>query len=74
MRLGLACLAAALAVIVGAWAWLGEPVVMPHSPLAPGEKLYCVSYAPFRGWQNPFDPAYRVPRRKSKRTCVSSPS
>jgi len=61
MRFGLACLAAALVAIVGVWAWLGQPVPMPHSPLQPGEKLYCVSYAPFRGSQNPFDPAYRVP-------------
>ena len=28
---------------------------MPRSPLAPGEKLACVSYAPFRGGQSPLD-------------------
>ncbi len=28
---------------------------MPPSPLDPGEKLYCVSYAPFRGQQSPLD-------------------
>jgi len=29
---------------------------MPPSPLQSGEKLYCVSYAPFRGDQSPLDP------------------
>ena len=43
------------AVIVAAWWWLGAPVPMPPSPLDPGEKLYCVSYAPFRGAQSPLD-------------------
>jgi exo-beta-1,3-glucanase (GH17 family) len=42
----------ALAVAV-IWWWLGTPVVLPPSPLADGGKLYCVSYAPFRGAQNP---------------------
>lgn len=40
--------------IIGAfWAVQGRPVPMPASPLAEGEKLYCVSYAPFRGTQTP---------------------
>jgi len=55
MRLGLACLALSALVIAGAWVWLGAPVPMPNSPLAPGEKLYCLSYSPFRGLQSPFD-------------------
>ena len=42
-------------IIAGAWAWLGSPVAMPPSPLATGEKLYCISYAPFRGSQTPLD-------------------
>jgi glucan 1,3-beta-glucosidase len=60
MRLGLACLAVTAAVIVGAWVWLGTPVPMPQTPLAPGEKLYCLSYAPFRDGQSPFDPAVHI--------------
>ena len=44
-------------VIIGAWWWLGSGVLMPRSPLDPGEKLYCVSYAPFHGTQSPLDPA-----------------
>jgi exo-beta-1,3-glucanase (GH17 family) len=35
------------------WWWLGTPVALPPSPLAGGEKLYCVSYAPFRDGQDP---------------------
>jgi exo-beta-1,3-glucanase (GH17 family) len=44
------------AAIVTAWAWLGGAVQMPPSPFAAGEKLYCVSYAPFRGAQSPLGP------------------
>ncbi len=49
--------AAAIAVF---WWWLGMAVTMPASPLDPGEKLYCVSYAPFRGQQSPLDLATRI--------------
>jgi exo-beta-1,3-glucanase (GH17 family) len=45
----------AAAAIVAFWWWLGAAVPMPPSPLDPGEKLYCVSYAPFRGQQSPLD-------------------
>ncbi len=47
-------------VIAGAWAWLGAPVPMPQSPLQPGEKLYCLSYSPFRGSQTPLDANTRI--------------
>jgi exo-beta-1,3-glucanase (GH17 family) len=43
------------AAIVGVWSWLGAPIAMPPSPLGADQKLYCVSYAPFRGQQNPLD-------------------
>ena len=33
---------------------------MPLSPLQPGEKLYCVSYAPFHGSQTPLDLSTRI--------------
>jgi len=49
----------ALAIGV-AWWWLGKPVQLPPSPLAPGEKLYCLSYAPFRDDQNPLAEAAAV--------------
>ena len=48
------------AIIVAAWWWLGAAVEMPPSPLDPGEKLYCVSYAPFRGAQSPLDLSTRI--------------
>lgn len=50
----------ASAMIVAAWWWLGLPIAMPPSPLNPGEKLYCLSYAPFHGTQSPTDPATRI--------------
>jgi exo-beta-1,3-glucanase (GH17 family) len=55
-----ALFAIAAAAIVAAWAWLGASVEMPPSPLAPGEKLYCVSYTPFRGTQSPLGPEVPV--------------
>ena len=55
MRLGFVCLAAAAAVIASVWAWLGAGVPMPPAPVGAGEKLYCLSYAPFRGSQTPLD-------------------
>src|SRR5688572_2310281 len=49
------------AILIGmAWLWLGAPVAMPPSPLGAGEKLYCVSYAPFRGRQSPLVPWTRI--------------
>src|SRR5262245_7164272 len=48
--------ALAASALVAVWALLGVAVEMPQSPLAAGEKLHCLSYAPFRGGQNPFGP------------------
>ena len=48
------------AIIIAAWWWLGSAVPMPPSPLSPGEKLYCVSYAPFRGGQSPLDLSTKI--------------
>jgi len=55
MRLGLAGLALSALAIAAFWAWLGIPVPMHQAPLKPGQKLYCVSYAPFHGGQTPLD-------------------
>jgi exo-beta-1,3-glucanase (GH17 family) len=60
MRLGLSCLALSAIVVAAFWAWLGAPVAMPHTPLSAGEKLYCLSYAPFRPGQSPFAPNFKV--------------
>jgi glucan 1,3-beta-glucosidase len=50
--LPLTLFAAVTLAIVAFWAWLGAAVPMPQAAGA-GEKLYCVSYAPFRGSQSP---------------------
>ncbi|MGQ3675764.1 glycoside hydrolase family 17 protein [Xanthobacter sp. TB0139] len=42
------------AMIATLWTWLGQPVQMPSTPLEAGQKLPCVSYAPFRKGQSPF--------------------
>jgi glucan 1,3-beta-glucosidase len=70
MRLGFACFAVSAVVIAGIWAWLGQPVPMPHAPLKAGEKLYCVSYAPFRGRQTPLDPGTVIPAAQIRQDLV----
>ena len=52
------------AVVAAGWWWLGRAVPMPPSPLVAGEKLYCISYAPFRGRQTPLDLATRIDARQ----------
>ncbi len=48
------------AALIGAvWAWLGQPVALPQVSGLAG-KLYCVSYAPYRGDQTPFDEALHI--------------
>jgi glucan 1,3-beta-glucosidase len=64
MRLPLSLFLMVAAAIVAAWWWLGAPVRMPPAPLAAGEKLYCVSYAPFRGGQSPLDPTTQIDPRQ----------
>jgi exo-beta-1,3-glucanase (GH17 family) len=43
------------------WYGMGRPVAIPPSPLAQGQKLNCLSYAPFHGNQAPFDQPLRIP-------------
>jgi len=56
------------ALVTGAialvWYSLGRPVPMPPSPLGSGEKLTCISYAPFHGDQAPFTWNLRIPDRQ----------
>jgi exo-beta-1,3-glucanase (GH17 family) len=61
MRLALACLAGSVLIVAAVWTWLGAPVAMPHAPLKPGEKLYCLSYAPYRPGQTPLDSTTHIP-------------
>lgn len=60
----LACFALTALFIGLSWWWLGRPVHLPPSPLANGGKLYCVSYAPFRGDQDPMIETTRVDARQ----------
>src|SRR5215475_14032715 len=61
MRFAFACLALTAAATAGFWTWLGSPALLMPSQLGRGEKLYCVSYTPFRGAQTPLDPATMIP-------------
>jgi exo-beta-1,3-glucanase (GH17 family) len=61
MRHALTCLAFVATAIAGVWVWLGSPVLMPYPQVGRAEKLYCVSYTPFRGLQTPLDPATMIP-------------
>jgi glucan 1,3-beta-glucosidase len=67
---GAACFALTAAAIVAAWAWLGAAVEMQASPLGAGEKLPCVSYAPFRGDQDPFGPDVPIDPRQIEEDLV----
>lgn len=54
-------LLALTALLIGfVWWWLGLPVQLPPSPLAAGDKLFCISYAPFRDGQNPLVPGTHI--------------
>jgi exo-beta-1,3-glucanase (GH17 family) len=52
------------AAIIAGWAWLGAPVQMPPSPFSRGEKVHCISYAPFRADQSPFGPDIPIDPRQ----------
>ncbi len=62
MRIAALLFAAVAAAIVAAWSWLGAAVEMPQAPAA--GRLDCVSYAPFRGDQNPLGPGTMVEPRQ----------
>ena len=61
MQKFLNCLVIAAVAIAASWAWRGQAVPMPPAPLSDTEKLYCLSYAPFRDGQSPFIPGLRIP-------------
>jgi exo-beta-1,3-glucanase (GH17 family) len=60
MRLPFGLFLISASAIVAIWSWLGMPVQMAASPLAPDEKLNCLSYAPFMAGQSPFDDTTRI--------------
>jgi glucan 1,3-beta-glucosidase len=51
-------------VIALTWYGLGRPAAILPSPLGPGEKLTCISYAPFHGDQAPYHWDLRIPDRQ----------
>ncbi|MEA2909294.1 MAG: hypothetical protein QOJ15_1375 [Bradyrhizobium sp.] len=51
----LAVLLLSFAVITGVWWWLATPVTLVHAAIGPETKLDCVSYAPFRSGQTPWN-------------------
>jgi exo-beta-1,3-glucanase (GH17 family) len=74
-----ALLLTAVAILIATLWWtLGKPVAMPAAGAA-GEKLQCMSYAPFRGTQSPLRPDTHIPaaqieddlvRLKSLTDCI----
>ncbi|MFG1358114.1 glycoside hydrolase family 17 protein [Xanthobacter pseudotagetidis] len=61
LRMPIASALVVSALVAALWAFVGQKVEMPPSPLAAGEKLPCVSYAPFRDGQSPFDRPLAIP-------------
>jgi glucan 1,3-beta-glucosidase len=53
--------ALAILAITGFWLWRATPMPMPD---APGGRFACVSYAPFRGEQTPFDQSLVIPSQQ----------
>jgi exo-beta-1,3-glucanase (GH17 family) len=54
-RMPIMLLLLSLAVISGAWCWLGTPVTLEVAPIDAARKVDCVSYAPFREGQTPWN-------------------
>ena len=59
--LGLAVMVAVPLLVAFAWWALGRPSALPPSPLAAGEKVACLSYAPYEGTQSPFQAGLVIP-------------
>jgi glucan 1,3-beta-glucosidase len=58
---GLAVMLAVPLLVALAWWALGRPSALPPSPLAAGEKVACLSYAPYEGTQSPFQAGLVIP-------------
>ena len=44
-----------MSLIAAVWYWLASPVLLDHALIDPAKKLDCVSYAPFRSGQTPWN-------------------
>ncbi|MBR1248532.1 beta-(1-6) glucans synthase [Bradyrhizobium sp. AUGA SZCCT0169] len=51
----LALFLVSMSMIVAVWYWLAAPVLLDHALIDPAKKLDCVSYAPFRSGQTPWN-------------------
>jgi exo-beta-1,3-glucanase (GH17 family) len=49
-----------MSIIVAVWCWLAAPVPLGHVAVDPVKKLDCVSYAPFRGHQTPWNSSVTI--------------
>jgi exo-beta-1,3-glucanase (GH17 family) len=61
VRTPLALLLLSLGMITAAWWWLARPAMLSHAPTDPAAKLDCVSYAPFRDHQSPWNSELIIP-------------
>jgi exo-beta-1,3-glucanase (GH17 family) len=48
------------AMIVAGWGWLGASVEIPPAGFPASNKIYCISYAPFRGDESPLAPEIAI--------------
>jgi exo-beta-1,3-glucanase (GH17 family) len=55
LRAPLALFLISLSTIAAVWWWLATPVTLAIAPIDPATKLDCVSYAPFRKHQTPWN-------------------
>ena len=62
LRTPLALLAISLGMIALLWWWLAMPAMLARPPIDPAARLDCVSYAPYRGDQNPLTPGLVIGR------------
>ncbi len=61
MRLPALLLCLVLALIAGFWAFMGRPISVPGQVAIGDPPIHCVSFAPFRDGQSPFDITTRIP-------------
>lgn len=54
-RAPLALFLISMSMIVAVWYWLASPVLLDHALIDPAKKLDCISYAPFRSGQTPWN-------------------
>ena len=55
LRAPIALFLLSLSLIAAAWIWLGTPVMLDVAPIDASRKVDCVSYAPFRQGQTPWN-------------------